>query len=106
MRGSIHISGTESSRVDTNFILRKPPIGIQDERTTALNERSIKHVQNLVDAGLTVSDGDRRCIRHGLLAESAARALAPAWNPAAPIEERMEVARDVRSSSPRTQARG
>ena len=93
MRASIHINRADSSRVDTVFVLRKPPIGIRDERTTPLNERLIEHVQNLVDAGLTVSDGDRRCIRHGLLAESAVRVLAPAWNPAAPIEERMEVAR-------------
>lgn len=93
MRASIHINRADSSRVDTVFVLRKPPIGIRDERTTPLNERLIEHVQNLVDAGLTVSDGDRRCIRHGLLAESAVRVLSPAWNPAAPIEERMEAAR-------------
>jgi hypothetical protein len=95
MRGSIHINRADSSRVDTVFVLRKPPIGIRNECTRLLHERLVEHVQNLVDAGLTVSDGDRRCIRHGLLAESAVRALAPIWNSAAPIEKRMEAARDA-----------
>ncbi len=93
MRGSIHISGANSSRMDTVFVLRKPPFGIGDKRTAPLNERLIEHVENLVEANLTVTDGDRRCIRHGLLAESAIRALAPTWNSQAPIEERMGVAR-------------
>jgi len=46
-----------------------------------------------VDAGLTVTNGDRRCIRHGLLAEDAMRALAPRWDLSAPITERMAMAR-------------
>lgn len=92
MRGSIHINSADSSRVDSIFVLRKPPFGIGD-RAAPVNERLIKHVQNLVDAGLTVTDGDRRCIRHGLLAEDAMRALAPAWNASAVITERMAVAR-------------
>src|SRR6202035_4937132 len=65
MRGSIDISGADSSRVDSIFVLRKPPVGVLGPRP--INERLIGHVQNLVDAGLTVTDGDRRCIRHGLL---------------------------------------
>lgn len=95
MRGSIHINSADSSRVDTVFVLRKPPVGIRGDRATPLKERVVEHVQNLVDAGLTVSNGDRRCIRHGLLAESAVRVLAPAWSREAPIEARMEAARDA-----------
>jgi adenine-specific DNA methylase len=95
MRGSIHINSADSSRVDTVFVLRKPPVGVRGDRIASLNERLVEHVQNLVDAGLAVTDGDRRCIRHGLLAESAVRVLAPAWIPAAPIETRMETARQA-----------
>jgi hypothetical protein len=94
MRGSIHINSADSSRVDTVFVLRKPPFGIRSDRVRPLNERLIEHVQNLVNAGLSVSDGDRRCIRHGLLAESAVRILAPGWTQDAPIEERMDAARE------------
>jgi adenine-specific DNA methylase len=93
MRGSIHISGSDSSRIDTVFVLRKPPVGVGDKHTLPLAERLIEHIENLVEANLTVTEGDRRCIRHGLLAESAMRALAPAWYPEAPIEERLGTAR-------------
>jgi hypothetical protein len=94
MRGSIHINSADSSRVDSIFVLRKPPVEVVGDRATAVNERLIGHVQNLVDAGLTVTNGDRRCIRHGLLAEDAMRALAPTWDLSAPITERMAVARE------------
>jgi putative DNA methylase len=94
MRGSIHINGADSSRVDSIFVLRKPPVEVVGDRATPLNERLIGHVQNLVDAGLTVTNGDRRCIRHGLVAEDAIHALAPTWDLSAPITERMAVARE------------
>lgn len=94
MRGSIHINSSDSSRVDTVFVLRKPPtVGVVGDRDTPVNERLTEHVQNLVDAHLKVTNGDRRCIRHGLLAEETIRALAPGWDATAPIEVRMGAAR-------------
>jgi putative DNA methylase len=93
MRGSIHINSSDSSRVDSIFVLRKPPIRVAGDPATPVNKRLVGHVQNLVDAGLTVTNGDRRCIRHGLLAEDAMRALAPKWDLSAPITERMAKAR-------------
>lgn len=94
MRGSIHINSSDSSRVDTVFVLRKPPTADSvGDRNTAVNERLTEHVQNLVDAGLKVTNGDRRCIRHGLLAEETIRALAAGWSVKAPIAERMDAAR-------------
>jgi hypothetical protein len=95
MRGSIHINSADSSRVDTVFVLRKPPVGAIGDRATPVSQRLIKHVQGLVDAGLTVTDGDRRCIRHGLLAEETIRSLASGWDAAAPIETRMQDARGM-----------
>jgi hypothetical protein len=74
--------------------LRKPPVGVVGDRATPVNERLVGHVQNLIDAGLTVTNGDRRCIRHGLLAEDAMRALAPRWDLSASITERMTMARE------------
>jgi putative DNA methylase len=93
MRGSIHISNSQSSRVDTVFVQRKPPVKVEAEPGGPVNERLTRHVEHLVDAGLKVTDGDRRCIRHGLLAEDTIRTLASQWDGAAPIEERMETAR-------------
>lgn len=94
MRGSIHINSSDSSRVDTVFLLRKPPAEVVGDRNTPVNERLTRHAQNLVDAGLKVSNGDRRCIRHGLLAEEAMRGLASTWSAAAPVAERMRLARE------------
>jgi hypothetical protein len=94
MRGSIHISASDSSRVDTVFLFRKPPVEVVGDRDTPINERLTKHVQNLVDAGLRVSNGDRRCIRHGLVAEEAMRALARGWDSSLPVAERMRLARE------------
>jgi len=93
MRGSIHINSADSSRVDTVFVLRKPPTPVVGDAGLAVHERLTVHVENLVAANLRVTNGDRRCIRHGLLAEDTMRALAPTWNPPAAIAERMAAAR-------------
>ncbi len=95
MRGSIHINASNSSRVDSVFILRKPPVSEAGDRNVPVAERLHEHVQHLLDAGLRVSVGDQRCIRYGLLAEEVMRSLAPSWNPAEPIEARMELARST-----------
>lgn len=89
MRGSIHISNADSSRIDTVFVLRKPPAALPETPDAALGERLAEHVQPLLDAGLTVSQGDRRCITYGLIAEQALRRLAPSWEAGAPISERL-----------------
>ena len=95
MRGSIHINASNSSRVDSVFILRKPPVSEAGDRNVPVAERLHEHVQHLLDAGLRVSVGDQRCIRYGLLAEEVMRSLAPSWDPAEPIKARMELARST-----------
>lgn len=93
MRGSIHINSADSSRVDTVFVLRKPPTAVTGDQTLSISERLIEHVRGLTAGGIPVSEGDRRCIRHGLLAEETMRALAPTWDSAAPVGDRMATAR-------------
>jgi len=95
MRGSIHINASKSSRVDSVFVLRKPPVDEVGDRNVPFAERLREHVQHLLDAGLRVSVGDQRCIRYGLVAEEAMRSLAPSWDSAEPIEARMELARST-----------
>lgn len=97
MRGSIHINGSDSSRVDSVFVLRKPPVAAGGDRETPLDERLAAHVSNLGDAGLVVSAGDQRCIRHGLLAEEAIRELAPGWDAGRSVGERLGLARKTLS---------
>lgn len=89
MRASIHISNTGSSRVDTVFVLRKPPAVVPGVRDVPLGERLAQHVRPLLDAGLAVGQGDRRCITYGLLAEQALRRLAPDWDAGVEISERL-----------------
>jgi hypothetical protein len=36
MRGSIHINSADSSRVDSIFVLRKPPVEVVGDRATAV----------------------------------------------------------------------
>jgi putative DNA methylase len=92
MRGSVHISKTDSSRVDTVFVLRKPPTSLPTVATEAIDVRVEEEMQHLLDADLAVTDGDRRCLRYGLLAEAAMCHLASGWDRDAPIEQRLELA--------------
>ena len=96
--GPIHINASKSSRVDSVFVLRKPPVQEAGDRNVPFTERLREHVQHLIDAGLRVSIGDQRCIRYGLVAEEAMRALAPTWDSGEPIESRMELARSTLTS--------
>ncbi|HET8956353.1 MAG TPA: hypothetical protein VFN18_11915 [Solirubrobacterales bacterium] len=95
MRGSIHISNTGSSRVDTVFVLRKPPAPTPTEADAAIDDLVDEELQHLLDADLAVTAGDRRCLRFGLIAEAAMRRLAPGWDRGAPIEIRIERATSV-----------
>lgn len=88
MRGSIHINGSGSSRVDTVFVLRKPPAVLPAPRAIAdLVTEQISHLQR---AGLHVSDGDTRCLTYGVLAEAATRNLRDNWDAELPVRERLE----------------
>ena len=88
MRGSIHINGSGSSRVDTVFVLRKPPAVLPAPRAIAdLVTEQISHLQR---AGLHVSDGDTRCLTYGVLAEAATRNLRDNWDAELPVRDRVE----------------
>jgi putative DNA methylase len=92
MRGSVHISKTGSSRVDTVFVLRKPPAVMPAEATESIDALVEEELRHLLDADLAVTDGDRRCLRYGLVAEAAMRQLAGRWERGAPIKRRLGLA--------------
>ena len=87
MRGSIHISGSGSSRVDTVFVLRKPPAALPKMRDIA--ELVSEQIAHLEAADLHVSDGDIRCLTYGVVAEAAIRNLRDAWDASLPANERL-----------------
>lgn len=87
MRGSIHINGSGSSRVDTVFVLRKPPAALPKKRSIA--ELVKEQIAHLRAADLQVSDGDIRCLTYGVLAEAAVRNLRHVWDTSLPADERL-----------------
>ena len=89
MRGSIHINSSDSSRVDTVFVFRKAPVADTTDESVPVPDRLDAHIKNLEAAGLEVSNGDRRCISHGLIAEEAMRSLADTWDRDADIADKM-----------------
>lgn len=90
MRGSIHIAKSESSRLDTVFVLRKPPAPMPKEHdlATLLSEQ----VEHLKRAGLDLTPGDRRCLAYGLISEAVVRALRDRWTVDRPVKDRMTCA--------------
>jgi hypothetical protein len=95
MRGSVHISKSNSSRVDTVFVLRKPPAPLSPEASQPIDVLLEEEVVHLVEADLAVTEGDRRCIRFGLIAEAAMRRLAGNWDPDLEIADRLEAATET-----------
>jgi putative DNA methylase len=109
MRGSIHISKTGSSRVDTVFVLRKPPVAMPAQATASIDLLVEEELRHLLDADLAVTSGDQRCLRYGLIAEAAMRQLAGDWEREAPIRQRLGLATDALvelDASPKVSAGG
>jgi len=87
MRGSIHIANANSSRLDSVFVLRKPPAQMPKEHDfRGLLTGQVEHLER---AGLHLTPADRRCLAYGLVAEATVRSLRDAWIRSRPIEERL-----------------
>jgi adenine-specific DNA methylase len=83
MGGSIHISGTGSSIVDTIFVCRSK--ARLDSKTVVTSvDRLVENINNdliqLASAGVRPTEGDCRCILAGQLTRSACSALHPQWS--------------------------
>lgn len=94
MRGSVHISKSASSRVDSVFVLRKPPAPA-GELEIDIPQCVANAARQLVEADLEVSAGDERCMRFGFIAEQAMRWLSPTWDREAPIDQKVATAVDA-----------
>jgi adenine-specific DNA methylase len=90
MRGSIHIAKSNSSRLDTVFVLRRPPAALPKRHDlAALLTEQVEHLER---AGLHLTAGDLRCLTYGLLAEATVRALMDGWTTGGSVGERMACA--------------
>jgi len=103
MAASLHIAGTRSSTLDSVFVCRKPhdqhgidrgqlqlPIDPRRECREMLHADAVA----MHEAGVSVSEGDLRCLLAGHIARLAVAKLLPTWNPARTLDERMGSARD------------
>jgi hypothetical protein len=92
MGGSIHISGTGSSTVDSVFTCRKGaiPAPAPNHPADELTARLAADVRNLAQAGHEATSGDLRCLLHGHAARLAIVALWSDWAPTLPVEDRLK----------------
>lgn len=93
MRGSIHIAKSDSSRLDTVFVLRKPPARMPKRHD--LQPLLVEQIAYLEQAGLQLTAGDRRCLAYGLMAEETVWTLRGRWTAGRPIAEKMVVATEM-----------
>ncbi|MBQ1783229.1 MAG: DNA methylase [Gammaproteobacteria bacterium] len=96
MGGSIHISGTGSSIVDTVFICRRgapvPKRWVFENSAQLVAIMGVELAQ-LRGAGLKPSAGDVRCIAFGHLTRMAIANLRVAWNAAMPTPDKLAMIR-------------
>lgn len=92
MGGSIHISGTGSSIVDTVFVCRRGasvPTRWVFNSTTQLVTIMEEELSLLRNAGMKPSLGDVRCIAYGHITRMAIANLRRSWNVATPTTEKL-----------------
>jgi adenine-specific DNA methylase len=93
MGGSIHISGTGSSIIDTIFVCRSA--GKMARRTLANDPFSLSHIvgidlEQLRLGGVKPTPGDRRCIAAGHLTRLAIWNLKPRWQSEQTVLNRLQ----------------
>lgn len=101
MGGSIHISGTGSSIVDTVFVCRRN--GTMPSRwvfstSSELAALMKTELAQLTQAGMKPTAGDIRCIAYGHLARMAMGNLRPTWNPSQPTSVKLAAIRTAMDS--------
>lgn len=92
MGGSIHISGTGSSIVDTVFVSRadaRMPEKWAFNNATELAALMKPELEQLRQAGMRPSAGDIRCIAFGHLTRMAISMLRASWNRERPMPEKL-----------------
>lgn len=98
MGGSIHISGTSSSIIDTVFVCRSigsTPRAWLFEDTCRLAGVVADDLAQLREGGVKPTAGDIRCIIYGHLTRMAVWTLRQTWQVDAPIADKLRLFRDA-----------
>ena len=91
MGASIHISGTSSSTVDTVFVCRKRSQPVDIPTIDSLSDLIGKDEEALAAAGLTITAGDKRCIRFGHITRIVVDRLRSRWDATRPVAVKLEI---------------
>ena len=86
MGASLHIAKSNSSVLDSVFVCRKRPTGVDDK---SVEEWVRRDVEALTAAGLKISKGDIRCLTTGHVARTVINRLRATWDRACPLGKRM-----------------
>jgi putative DNA methylase len=92
MGGSVHISGTASSVVDTVFVCRTTGKVSKASLASSPGEIAsivVRDLRDLEEAGLHPTQGDTRCILFGHLVRLAIWQLRSDWDRTAPTDDRL-----------------
>ncbi|MFM5032976.1 DUF1156 domain-containing protein [Aeromonas media] len=93
MGGSIHISGTGSSIVDTVFVCRKKNNHVDRLLEFKNSNQLIEIIENeldlLMQAGMKPTLGDIRCIAYGHMTRMSISSLHVGWNTKLPTQEKL-----------------
>lgn len=92
MGGSIHISGTGSSIIDTVFVCRRQNLACTVKKPNSTNLRDLleNDIAQLKIAGVKPTLGDIRCIFYGHLTKMIIENLSPEWKKATPTDEKLD----------------
>jgi adenine-specific DNA methylase len=91
MGASLHIAKTGASVLDSVFVCRREAEALTDDDVPSSLSRDIAALKN---AGIEVTEGDRRCLAAGHVARLAITRLRPRWDLNAPLLDRMATARE------------
>ena len=92
MGASIHINGTGSSVIDSVFVCRAAAlasIGEQPGTPEEVAEAVASDLAQLRQAGLQVTEGDRRCISFGHIIGLVVRRLTGSWDKSLSIDDKL-----------------
>ncbi len=94
MGGSIHITGTDSSIIDSIFVCRRTgrvKRSTLSSDSTSLSELVSRDLQQLQTGGVTATRGDCRCIAAGHLSRLAIWHLRSTWQRELPVLSRLAI---------------
>lgn len=95
MAASLHISGTQSSVLDSVFVCRRELRASPNPKAGDLRQILRRDAEMMAEAGVKVTVGDLRCLASGHVARIAVNSLIDGWNRGEALSRRMTTARQA-----------